>query len=52
MTVNGYLFSAYLVIWTLIFVYLVYLHRKQKELARELTDLSRIVKEDETPGSH
>ena len=36
----SYLFAAYVVIWTLLFVYLVHLHRKQKELGRELERLS------------
>ena len=44
MTVNGYLFSAYLVIWTLIFFYLLFLYRKQRELARDLRDLSERLK--------
>ena len=42
---NWYLFSGYAVLWTLIFFYIVYLHRKQKELARELEELSEALEE-------
>lgn len=45
MTFNGYLFAAYLVIWTLIFIYLLFLHRKQKKIGEELKRLSRVLKE-------
>jgi len=37
--VNWYLFAGYAVFWTLIFAYVVYLHRKQSELTKELERL-------------
>ncbi|MFQ5739453.1 MAG: CcmD family protein [Acidobacteriota bacterium] len=40
MSVNGYLFSAYLVIWTILFFYLVYLNRKQQEVGKQLKALT------------
>ncbi len=39
MSANGYLFSAYLLIWILLFCYLVFLHRRQRRIADELADL-------------
>jgi len=43
MSVNGYLFSAYVIIWTVLFVYLCYLAKKQKEIGREVKRLSDLV---------
>ena len=34
------LIAAYVIIWTILFLYLFYLHRKQKEVARQLKALS------------
>jgi CcmD family protein len=42
---NWYLFFGYAVIWTLLFVYLVYLHRRQTALNRELRELERSLEE-------
>ncbi len=39
MTVNAYLFSAYVVIWTILFVYLCFLHKKHREVNRQLNEL-------------
>jgi CcmD family protein len=36
-----YLFAAYTIIWTAIFLYLLSLSRKNKELQEELADLQR-----------
>lgn len=36
---NGYLFAGYLVIWTILFLYLVYLTRQQKRVNKELKSL-------------
>ena len=41
MTVNGYLFAAYTVIWTILFIFVWLVHRRQKELSRELKDISK-----------
>lgn len=42
MSVNGYLFAAYLLIWILLFCYLVFLHRRQRRIAEELAQLAEI----------
>lgn len=34
-----YLFAAYTVIWTLLFVFLLYLHRRQEEVQLQLEHL-------------
>lgn len=38
---NLYLFAGYLVIWTILFLYIVFLQRRQQRLHRELEALSR-----------
>jgi CcmD family protein len=43
MNVNGYLFAAYCIIWIILFIYLVVLHKKQKEVGEQLAELSRKV---------
>ncbi len=43
MNVNAYLFAAYVVIWTILFVFLVVLHRKQKDVGERLKEISREV---------
>jgi CcmD family protein len=40
---NLYLFAGYLVIWTILFLYIVFLERRQQRLHRELEALSREV---------
>ena len=40
MTVNGYLFAAYTVVWTILFVFVWLVYRRQKQLSRELRDIS------------
>ncbi len=37
---NDYLFAAYVVIWTILFAYLFFLHRRQRQVARELQEVS------------
>lgn len=43
MTINWYLFSAYVVVWTLLFIYLVFLHSKQKQVAQELQQIAETI---------
>ncbi len=51
MTVNGYLFAAYTVIWTILFIFVWLVHRRQKELAQELKDISdRLEKRSQSNG--
>lgn len=52
MTVNGYLFAGYAVLWTAIFLYLVFLHRRQQRLNRELKSLAESFQESKTGSSH
>lgn len=40
MTVNGYLFAAYTAIWTILFVYLFFLNRRQRQVGRELQQVA------------
>ena len=42
----SYLFAAYTVIWTLLFVFLLFIHRRQREVQTRLEDLARSQKED------
>ena len=37
----SYLFAAYTVIWTLLFVFLVFMHRRQREVQTQLESLAR-----------
>ena len=37
---NWYLFLGYSILWVLIFAYIVFLHRKQRELQKEIGILS------------
>lgn len=41
---NWYLFLGYAILWALIFTYIVFLHRKQQELQKELEVLSSEVR--------
>lgn len=41
---NWYLFLGYAILWALIFAYIVFLHRKQRELEKELEVLSSEVR--------
>ena len=41
----NYLFAAFGVIWTTVFVYVLVLFRKQKRLQREIESLKQIVSE-------
>ncbi|MBO8125735.1 MAG: CcmD family protein [Firmicutes bacterium] len=41
----SYLFAAYTIIWVVIFLYTVYLWRKQNEVATELEILKRAVED-------
>jgi CcmD family protein len=42
----AYLFAAYAVIWTALFLYLSSLHRRQDRLARELENLRAALGQD------
>jgi CcmD family protein len=44
--VNLYLFFGYAVLWTLIFIYLVFLHRRQRQMCEDLGRLTRTLKEE------
>lgn len=37
---NWYLFSGYAVFWVLVFLYVLYIHRKQSKLNRDLQVLA------------
>lgn len=37
---NLYLFFGYAVFWSLLFAYLVFLHRQQRQVSEELRELS------------
>ncbi len=37
---NYYLFAAYSLVWTALFLYIVALHRKQKAIEKKLENLS------------
>jgi len=41
----SYLFAAYMVIWTALFIYLVSLSKKQQRLDREIEILKKILEE-------
>jgi CcmD family protein len=43
---NFYLFSAYAVFWLLVFGYLVFLHKRQKRLSKELEELTSLLEEE------
>ncbi len=40
MTSNPYLFAAYLAVWTVLFVYLFFVHRRQKAISKDLRHFS------------
>ena len=42
----SYLFAAYTVIWTLLFVFLLFIHKRQREVQTRLESLTRSQKED------
>ena len=41
----SYLFAAYMVVWTALFVYLVSLSKRQQRLDREIETLRKILEE-------
>lgn len=41
----GYLFAAYMVIWTLLFAYLLHITRTQRRLGRRLDSLSEEIQD-------
>ncbi len=41
----SYLFAAYTVIWTLLFVFLLFIHKRQREVQARLENLARRQKE-------
>lgn len=41
----GYLFAAYMVIWTLLFAYLFHITRTQRRLGRRLDSLSAKIRD-------
>lgn len=42
---NWYLFSGYAIFWALVFIYIVYIHRKQLELKRDVESLVESLKD-------
>ena len=42
----SYLFAAYTVIWTLLFVFLVFMHRRQQQVQAQLESLARQLEEN------
>ena len=47
---SAYLFAIYLVVWTVLFLYLVYLTRQQSQIGRELRSLSDRLKNQQPDG--
>jgi CcmD family protein len=47
---NAYLFAGYAVIWTILFFYLLYLNKRQREMNEKLRSLSENLRGKE-PGS-
>lgn len=43
---NPYLFAGYAVVWTILFLYLLYLNKKQRELGEELKSLSESIRRE------
>lgn len=37
---NAYLFAGYVLVWTILFLYLLYLNKKQRRIGEELKSLS------------
>ena len=37
----GYLFAAYTIIWAVVFGYILFLHRKQRRLQRQIDRLNK-----------
>lgn len=47
---NWYLFFGYAVFWILVFAYIVYLHRRQRDLGRSIQALEEALREDGRRG--
>jgi CcmD family protein len=47
---NAYLFAGYAVIWTILFFYLLYLNKRQREMNEKLRGLSENLRGKE-PGN-
>jgi CcmD family protein len=45
---NAYLFAGYAVIWTILFFYLLYLNKKQREMNEKLRSLAEDLRGKET----
>ena len=41
----NYLFAGYMVVWTILFFYLLYLNRRQREIAVQLESIERRIRE-------
>ncbi len=48
---NIYLFAGYLVIWTIVSLYLLYLLRTQKRVSDKLQSLAEMVQRQDDAGS-
>ena len=47
---NGYLFVAYSVVWTIIFLYLLYLNKRQRQLGEKLKSFSESLENHHPEG--
>lgn len=47
---NPYLFAGYAVVWTVLFLYLLYLNKKQREIGNELRSLSETLRKKGPPA--
>ena len=48
---NTYLFAGYLVIWSILSLYLLYLLRQQKRVSERLQSLAEMVQRQDDAGS-
>lgn len=48
---NAYLFAGYAVVWTILFLYLLYLNKKQREIGQDLKSLSESLQRKRPPQS-
>lgn len=48
---NWYLFAGYAVFWTLVFIYILYLHGRQRELLRSVRELEDALRNDRSRGA-
>ncbi len=47
----NYFFAAYIIVWLVLFLYLFSISRREKKIARELTELNRLLAQTEKNGA-